>query len=57
MEESHIRQQLSMIASLSESVRIVSNGLFSLAREMEFIHLQIEKIIKDDSNERLDDKK
>lgn len=54
MEENQIRQQLSMIANLSESLRIVSNGLSLLAKEMEFIHITIENIIKDDLNVGLD---
>jgi|WetSurMetagenome_2_1015567.scaffolds.fasta_scaffold1002532_2 hypothetical protein len=57
MEESQHRQDLLMIASLSESVRIVSNGLSLLAKEMEFIHLTVEKIIKDDLHVGLDGKK
>jgi hypothetical protein len=51
MEESKIRQQLSMIASLSESLRIVSNGLSLLASEIGFIHSEIEGLIRDKDND------
>jgi seryl-tRNA synthetase len=55
MEESQLRQQISALANLSESLRIVSNGLSLLAKEIEFIHVTIEKIIKDDLHVGMDD--
>jgi seryl-tRNA synthetase len=54
MEESQLRQQISALANLSESLRIVSNGLSLLAKEIEFIHVTIENIIKDDLHVGLD---